>query len=69
MSTLATTPKRPPKVGRTELLLPLELKERVRQHTARTGAPLSAVVRLALKAYLDEHAQKEAKEGEIVATD
>lgn len=69
MTTTTTTPKRPPKIGRTELLLPLELKERVRQHTARTGAPLSAVVRLALKAYLDQHAEKEAKEGELVATD
>lgn len=48
--------------GRTEVLIPRELKEAARAHTERTGAPLGAIVRIALKQYLEK--QKVAVETE-----
>lgn len=57
MDTIMEQPARPkakPLQGRTEVILPPDLREAIKQHSERTGATLAGMVRLALKQYLDQ---------------
>ena len=43
------------KMTRVNIYLPPKLKAEVDKHSEKTGAPLAAIVRLALEAFLKEH--------------